>query len=156
MKYTTYDIVFREIPGEVTLAINLSNCPFRCEGCHSPELQEDLGEPFSVEKLAKLIAQNPGITCVCFMGGDRSLAELKALSQSIPSRSFKRAWYSGRSELPKEMLAYFEYIKIGPYIKDRGPLDSKMTNQRLYRINKQNSGIYFAEDITHLLQKKGI
>jgi len=155
MKYMTYDIVFREIPGEVTLAINLSNCPFRCEGCHSPELQEDLGELLTAEKLVDLIAQNPGITCVCFMGGDRNLAELKALSQSISPRSIKRAWYSGRSELPEEMLAYFEYIKVGPYIKDRGPLDSETTNQRLYRIKSDRSCVYFPENITGLLQRKG-
>jgi len=145
MKYTTYDIVFREIPNEVTLSINLSNCPFRCEGCHSPKLQEDLGEPLT----------NPGITCVCFMGGDRNLAELKTLSFAVSKHAIKRAWYSGRRELPKAMLPYFEYIKIGPYIKDNGPLDSGTTNQRLYRVSLQHSGSYLAEDITTLLQKKG-
>jgi len=155
MKYTTYDIVFREIPGEITLAINLSNCPFRCEGCHSPELQEDLGEPLTAEKLVELIDSNPGITCVCFMGGDRSLSELKTLSLAVSKHAIKRAWYSGRNKLPQEMLPHFDYIKVGPYIKDRGPLDTETTNQRLYKISNQNSGEYLAEDITALLQKKG-
>jgi len=156
MNYTTYDIVFREIPREVTLAINLSNCPFRCEGCHSPELQDDLGDPLTAEKLVELIAQNPGITCVCFMGGDRSLAELKELSGAVSAQTIKRAWYSGRSELPQEMLVHFDYIKVGPYIKERGPLDSKTTNQRLYRIKRESSAGYLAEDITDLFQQKGI
>jgi len=154
MNYTTYDIVFREIPGEVTLAINLSNCPFRCEGCHSPELQEDSGEPLTVERLVELIAQNPGITCVCFMGGDRSLDELKKLSRAVFAHELKRAWYSGRSELPQEILTYFEYIKVGPYIKERGPLDSETTNQRLYRIIPQDTGSYLAKDITPFFKKR--
>jgi len=156
MKYTTYDIVFREIPDEVTLAINLSNCPFRCENCHSLELQRDSGEELTSKTLTDLITQNPGITCVCFMGGDRSLIELKALSRAAAKHTIKRAWYSGRSELPKEMLTYFDYIKVGPYLKERGPLDSGTTNQRLYRVSLHNSGSYLAEDVTHLLQKKSL
>jgi|GEM_PF-3426577 len=64
------------------------------------------------------------------------------------------AWYSGRSELPKEMIAHFDYIKIDPYIKDKGPLNSKTTNQRLYLIKRESSDRYLAEDITALFQKK--
>ncbi|MEG2282023.1 MAG: anaerobic ribonucleoside-triphosphate reductase activating protein, partial [Rikenellaceae bacterium] len=71
LKYVNYDIVFQEIPDEVTLAINLSNCPNRCLGCHSPYLQQDIGEPLSEEVLSKLIDKyGSAITCVCFMGGD--------------------------------------------------------------------------------------
>ena len=39
LKYAGYDIVFQEIPDEVTLALNLSGCPNGCPGCHSPHLQ---------------------------------------------------------------------------------------------------------------------
>lgn len=42
-KYVDYDIVFQEVPGEVSLALNISNCPFKCEGCHSPHLRENIG-----------------------------------------------------------------------------------------------------------------
>ena len=38
-----FDVVFQEIPGEVTLALNLSGCPNRCAGCHSPHLWEEVG-----------------------------------------------------------------------------------------------------------------
>ena len=44
LKYAGYDIVFQEIPDEVTLALNLSGCPNGCPGCHSPHLQRDEGE----------------------------------------------------------------------------------------------------------------
>lgn len=44
IKYYNTDIVFQEIPGEVTLAINLTRCPFKCKGCHSTHLQQDIGE----------------------------------------------------------------------------------------------------------------
>ena len=43
MKIASYDIVFQDVPGEVTLSLNLSQCPNRCPGCHSPLLQDDIG-----------------------------------------------------------------------------------------------------------------
>ena len=44
LTYVNHDIVFQEFPDEVTLAINLSRCPNRCPGCHSPYLQQEEGE----------------------------------------------------------------------------------------------------------------
>ena len=43
LKFVGTDIVFQEFPDEVTLAINISNCPCRCPGCHSPFLWKDTG-----------------------------------------------------------------------------------------------------------------
>lgn len=156
MKYTDYQIVFREIPNEVTLAINISNCPNMCEGCHSPELRKDIGENFNNIILEKLIKDNPGITCVCFMGGDRYWWYLKSLSTTIRSHGLKSAWYSGKDELPnpnycvydknKEWCDYYDYIKIGHYDKDKGPLDYKTTNQRLYE---------YKNDYTEIVQGLG-
>lgn len=36
LKYAGYDIVFQEIPDEVTLALNLSGCPNGCPGATVP------------------------------------------------------------------------------------------------------------------------
>lgn len=73
LRYADYDIVFQEIPDEVTLAINLSNCPNHCKGCHSAYLMEDVGEPLTEESLSTLLGKyGKAITCVCFMGGDAS------------------------------------------------------------------------------------
>ena len=73
LKYVGTQIVFQEVPDEVSLAINLSLCPNHCKGCHSPELWEDIGEELTLKTLEKLIGQNPGITCVAFMGGDNDV-----------------------------------------------------------------------------------
>ena len=43
VRYHNFDIVFAEIPCETTLAINITNCPNRCRGCHSLHLQADMG-----------------------------------------------------------------------------------------------------------------
>lgn len=162
IKYYNTNITFREIPDEVCLSINLTNCPYKCEGCHSPQLREDIGEELTFNKLVELIKKNPGISCVLFLGGDANYKEIedlvfKLLANSIDP-SLKVAWYSGRTEIPKDLNAFvFDYIKIGPYIKERGGLDNPNTNQRLYKVNlKDNHNYNFDvefEDITYKFWK---
>ena len=40
LKYVDTKVVFAEVPDEVTLAINISNCPCHCDGCHSEYLAD--------------------------------------------------------------------------------------------------------------------
>ena len=54
LKYYNYDIVFQEVPDEVTLAVNLSNCPNHCPGCHSPHLCKDIGNRLDEETISNL------------------------------------------------------------------------------------------------------
>lgn len=71
VRYYNFDIVFAEIPGETTLAINIANCPNRCPGCHSPHLQADAGHVLDAAELRALLERyGRSVTCVCFMGGD--------------------------------------------------------------------------------------
>ncbi|MDR1681628.1 MAG: 4Fe-4S cluster-binding domain-containing protein [Prevotellaceae bacterium] len=135
LRYISYDIVFREIPGEVTLALNLTGCPYRCRGCHSPHLRDDTGEALTGEALAALLcAYGDAVTCVCFMGGDGAPADVVRLAALVRRAHKKTAWYSGSPVLFDGAPAVFDYIKIGAYIEALGGLDSPTTNQRLYRI----------------------
>lgn len=139
LRYTDYDIVFQEVPDEITLAINISNCPNRCKGCHSPYLLKDIGEPLTEENLTVLLRKyGKAITCVCFMGGDASPTDIEQLAEYLHRQTVapvKVGWYSGKSELsPAIDLDFFEYIKLGPYIEHLGGLKSPATNQRFYRI----------------------
>ncbi len=139
LKFQSYDIVFREVPGEVTLALNISNCPNRCKGCHSPHLMEDRGEILDEAALAWLLEKyGNAITCICFMGGDcdpREVERLSACVREISGRRIKTAWYSGRRDLPEGCdLQRFDFIKLGSYMEQFGGLDSPSTNQRFYRI----------------------
>lgn len=143
LKYVNHDIVFQEYPDEVTLAINLSLCPNHCPGCHSSYLWQDVGEELTLERLLGLISNYDGaITCVGFQGGDndpqvlcRLLAELRHQHPEL-----KIGWYSGRQQLPQQQfpegfpLHLFDYIKLGPWREEAGPLTSRTTNQRFYRM----------------------
>lgn len=137
MKFVSYDIVFQEIPGEVTLAINISNCPNRCKGCHSPHLQSDVGEELTESVLSGLLhIYGDAVTCICFMGGDGSPEEVLNLAEFVKQFHKKTAWYSGSPELYENAQQYFDYIKLGKYIEELGGLNSPVTNQRLYKINQ--------------------
>ena len=138
LKYVDTKVVFQEVPDEITLAINISNCPCHCEGCHSPYLAEDIGEPLDLQHLTNLIDSNKGITCVCIMGGDANPTEVDDIAQDIKEYypKLKVAWYSGKQELSKDInLEFFDFIKLGPYIEELGPLNSRTTNQRFYKVS---------------------
>mgnify|MGYP002624725931 FL=1 len=154
LKYVNTGIVFQEIPDEVTLAINISNCPCHCPGCHSHYLWENIGLPLNSDAIDAFVTEyGTDITCIAFMGGDNDPRGVNLLAQYIHEEypMFKVAWYSGKtvfsSKINKED---FDYIKIGPYIKHLGPLKQPTTNQRLYRRNEQGE----FEDITSRFWKK--
>ena len=137
LKYVDAKIVFAEVPDEVTLAINISNCPCQCKGCHSSYLAQDIGTELTFNEVRKLIKKNSGISCIAFMGGDSEPKRIDALASFVTNHyQLKVAWYSGRQELSNHIDLYnFDYIKLGPYKEEFGPLNSRTTNQRFYKVS---------------------
>ena len=154
LKYSNYQVVFQELPNEVTLAINISGCPIKCPDCHSKYLWEDNGTEITPMELDNLINSNNGITAICFMGGDANPLEIRLMAEYIKKEfnDLKVGWYSGADSIHKEVknqLKYFDYIKIGPYNEENGALNNPNTNQKMYKVttskNKQ-----ILKDITKL------
>ena len=150
LKYLNTQVTFSEVPDEITLCINITGCKVGCKNCHSPYLAEDIGKPLiykdthnnrtviNCNPLSKLIEANKGITCVCLMGGDSNPEYINILGKTIKCHKLKSAWYSGRQELSNSIdLSNFDYIKLGPYKEEFGPLNSKTTNQRFYKVNEK-------------------
>lgn len=154
VRYHNFDVVFAEIPGETTLAINITGCPNGCAGCHSPHLQADGGRALDVAELRALLDRyGRAVTCVCFMGGDAAPGEIARLAGEVRQHtpSLHTGWYSGRDQLPEELdRQAFDYIKFGRYVEALGPLNSPATNQRLYRVLPDGE----LEDITVLFRHK--
>lgn len=138
LKYYNYDIVFQEIPNEVTLAVNITNCPNRCRGCHSPHLQADIGEELNEDRIIAIIGKYASaITCFCFMGGDADTQQVVKLAGFVRIHypEMKLAWYSGCAKLPEKFdTRSFQYIKLGGYVKELGNLKSDTSNQHLFQI----------------------
>jgi anaerobic ribonucleoside-triphosphate reductase activating protein len=154
LKYVNTGVVFQEIPDEVTLAVNISNCPCHCPGCHSRFLWEDIGNLLTTQVLDNFVQEfGANITCICFMGGDAEPLYVNTLARYLHTAhpKFKVGWYSGRLRIPSGVQkADFDYIKIGPYIAHLGPLNRKTTNQRLYKRLEDNKFM----DITARFWKK--
>jgi len=139
IKCYNFDIVCQEIPDQITLALNISGCPVHCVGCHSPWLWRDEGVPLDENFLSLLIDKySSGITCVCFMGGDQAPEQVDVLASYIRKNfpHLKTAWYSGRDEISSAInISNFDFIKVGPYIAEKGGLRSPETNQVFYVVN---------------------
>lgn len=139
LKYLNTQVTFAEVPDEITLCINITGCKNGCKNCHSSYLAEDIGNPLNKTVLSKLLEDNKGISCVSFMGGDRDTIHIVALASWVKTHTnLKVAWYSGRQELSDivvRQLRWFDYIKLGPYREEFGPLNSRTTNQRMYKVH---------------------
>ena len=130
VRYHNFDVVFAEIPDETTLAINITGCPNRCPGCHSPHLQRDEGRPLDDAELRALLGRyGESVTCVCFMGGDASPHEIARLARLV------------RQERTALRTAWFERL---------GPLTTPTTNQRLYRRSEDGT----LHDITERFRRR--
>ena len=138
MKYLNYDIVLSDCPDEISLAFNLTGCPLKCNGCHSPELRNThMGKDLQ-ENDIKLILDTYGsyITCVIFFGGDWNKPWIISSLNFIKTKySLKTCLYSGYKKVDKDILSMLDYVKLGPYIESKGALDNPNTNQKFIRLN---------------------
>lgn len=139
LKYLNTQVTFAEAPDEITLCINITGCKNGCKNCHSSYLAQDIGKPLNKSSLSELIEGNKGVSCVSFMGGDSDAIHLVALASWVKTHThLKVAWYSGRQELAgivARQLQWFDFIKLGPYKEEFGPLNSRTTNQRFYKVS---------------------
>lgn len=151
IKYLNTMVVFEEIPDKISLAVNITNCQNKCIGCHSPQLRKDIGKELTEDAVDKLIKDNEGINCFLFMGEGNDKESLLKIAKYIKEKynNLSLAIYSGRDEVEDEIYNLFDYVKIGPYIAEFGPLNKETTNQRLFKIE---NGV--RKEITSMFWKK--
>ncbi len=151
-------VVIEEIPDRVTLAVDISNCQGNCIGCHSPFLKTDVGEELTEEIIDRLVADNYGVNCFLFLGEGNDQESLVRLADHVRGMGLEVALYSGRKDVEKALYMTFDYVKIGPYMGHFGPLNSRTTNQRLYRVthDPSNKPDYRLTDLTSRFWNRGI
>lgn len=138
LRYTEVGLSEMEVPRKNSICIYLSGCPCHCACCHYPALQKtDTG--LELRKYYRKILdlyQNQA-ACVCFMGeGDgspESRKELTAYSSAAQKRGLQTCLYSGRDTAIEPWMRAFDYVKVGSYQTDCGPLTVRTTNQRMYQ-----------------------
>ena len=127
-------------------------CLHKCPGCHNPQTHSfDDGFLVDIREIEDQIDELEGQDGITFSGGD-PLYQVDAcleLAKYIKHNyNLKVAIYSGRNDVEYDFYEVFDYVKVGEYKKEFGPLNSPTTNQRLYRMTEKGK-----EDITYLFWK---
>ena len=148
LKYCGKAIAFQEIPDEITLLLEITNCPHHCKNCHSPYLREDTGWLLTDDTIKIMCEQEKFISCVCLMGGDSDHKDVIRIANLVHEAGLKMAFYSGDEDIDVNLIPYLDYYKVGPYDEKRGPLNKRKTNQKFYKIEKDK-----LKDITYRFWK---
>ena len=122
LKFTIEQIVWQEVPGEVSLAFLFSGCPLRCKGCHSADTwKEGIGTELTEDYLKGRLKRYRGlITCVLFMGGEWQPEALQKMLLEAVSDG---------------ILPYLTYLKTGRWQMELGGLESPATNQKFINLH---------------------
>lgn len=135
LRYWDYALTFAEIPDEISVCVDVTGCPFRCEGCHSPWLRKDIGQELTEDAVAEMLKRHPDATCVCLMGGDSDHGAVAELADRIHEAfGLKTAMYSGSDSYDAGLAEHLDYYKVGAWKAEFGPLTDRRTNQRLYKM----------------------
>ena len=113
------------------LEIYLAGCNRGCPDCHNPE-SHAFGQGRRWEQWFKVTAykikKNPLIRQVWVMGGDllchpewEATEFLRTLHTNLHPVQKPIMLWTGAEEIPDFVLPYVDYVKLGPYLKDRPP-----------------------------------
>ena len=151
VKYCGHYITFQEVPNEIALTFTISNCPYRCQGCHSPWLQQDIGDELTKDVVLSYLDKYQGvITCVCLMGDGNDYDAIRSIVRMVRSFGLKTCVYTGGHRNDVELYDFPDYFKEGVYIEKLGGLSSASTNQRMWKLNDEMK----YEDITSWFWRK--
>ena len=78
LRFVREDVVWQEVPHEVSLAYTIAGCPLRCPGCHSADTwNARQGRALSPAYLQRRLGDYAGLlSCVLFFGGEWQTAAL--------------------------------------------------------------------------------
>jgi len=131
LKFTDEQIVFQEVPGEVSLAFTVAGCPLGCKGCHSSySWHSDQGTALTPLYLQHCLERYKGlISCVLFLGGEWQPDALIALLKLSRSANLNTCLYTGLDDVSPQLKQQLTYLKTGRWLAERGGLNSPNTNQ---------------------------
>ena len=138
-------VTFSEFPDEITLCVNISNCPGMCDGCSEPWLLEDVGEELTEEKIDELIREHSDITVFGLMGGDSDHDDVVRIANYIHSKytDIKVGMYSGREYMSTKLLDCLDLYKIGRWIMPKGkPEEWHQTNNGVLQFPWSNQLLF--------------
>ena len=146
LRFSVEQIVWQEVPNEVSLAFLFSGCPLRGRGCHSADSwKAGQGTVLTESHLAGRLQRYRGlISCVLFMGGEWVPGELRRMLEVVVRAGLRTCLYTGleREELEAvsgDIIPYLTYLKTGRWRAELGGLESPRTNQRFTDLRTQKN-----------------
>ncbi|MAD74682.1 MAG: anaerobic ribonucleoside-triphosphate reductase activating protein [Rheinheimera sp.] len=131
LRFTDEQIVFQEVPGEVSLAFTIAGCPLGCKGCHSSySWRDDIGCLLTPDYFSHRLQSYQGlISCVLFLGGEWQPQHLLALLTLARTAGLHTCLYTGLDDVSADLKQQLTYLKTGRWLQERGGLSSPDTNQ---------------------------
>ena len=99
----------------------LQGCNFRCEGCHNIKTWDiNAGEKYDVLELVSILEKNIPNKKITISGGEPLLQKDALLYLLKNIKDWDICLYTGYSlnNVPKDILCYLKYIKVGKFNKD--------------------------------------
>ena len=138
MKVISSQIVFQEVPNEISLSFLIAWCPLKCEGCHSKDKIE--WKELTIQGLEDNIIKNKNfISCVLFLGWEWEKENLIQMLKICKEHWKKTCLYTWLLDVSNEIKENLDYLKVWPYIKMLWWLDSEKTNQKIYNVKTWES-----------------
>ncbi|WP_196888859.1 anaerobic ribonucleoside-triphosphate reductase activating protein [Aureivirga sp. CE67] len=139
MNYKDIQIVFQEVPGQISICFTITGCSLHCKGCHSKDLwKKSNGSYLSKEKYLNVLKKYQGFaTCVLFMGGEWHNDELIDFLKIAKKINYKTCLYTGEEEIKNSLLTELTWLKTGAWNENLGGLDSIRTNQKFIEVKTQ-------------------
>lgn len=131
LRFTDEQIVFQEVPGEVSLAFTIAGCQLGCKGCHSSySWRSDLGCLLTPEYFSHRIQRYKDlISCVLFLGGEWQPETLLSLLSLARKAGLHTCLYTGLDDVNLDLKQQLTYLKTGRWLAELGGLNSANTNQ---------------------------
>lgn len=131
-------------PG-IRTVLFVQGCMRKCEDCHNPSTWDvDKGIYYNVDEIIKELNNNCLNKKLTISGGEPILQYPAILELVRKLKGFDIVLYTGfeLEDIPKEILNYIDYIKVGKYIKEKRTtiaLYIGSTNQEFINLKNKNN-----------------
>ena len=108
-------------PG-IRTVLFVQGCKRRCEECHNPSTWDmEGGIEFDIDEIVDELIEKCINKKVTISGGEPLLQYSPVLELVKKLKDFNIVFYTSfeLEDIPKELLKYIDYIKVGKYIKEK-------------------------------------
>ena len=151
LKFYNRQVVFQEVPNEISVSFSLAGCKQNCPGCSWKEAVKHLSEQnLTDDYYYKTLDKYKNLaSCILFFGGEWNQSELAKRLKEAKNAGYKTCLYTGveKPQLQNEVIQELDYLKTGRYVEKLGALNSPYTNQKFINVKT-------GESLNHYFRQK--